>query len=72
MMIPQETIDNAYDGLQDAVAEVLSDYKFTYPYASELEVVDWFGDEVSDRMRLSTFIEEVFDKIIDLLECEDK
>jgi len=88
MKIPQETIDsikdfldvgNSYSGteehLRDIVAEVLMDNKFAYPYADELEVVDYFGDEITEHMSLEQFVYELYDKIVDgfisVLETEE-
>lgn len=78
MKIPQETIDsirdfldvgNSYSGteehLRDIVAEVLVDNKFMYPYADELEVVDYFGGEITEHMSLEDFVYELYDKIVE-------
>ena len=88
MKIPQETIDsikdfidigNDYAGteehLKDLVAEVLTDNKFSYPYADELEVVDYFGGEITEHMSLEQFVYELYDKIVEgfinVLETEE-
>lgn len=78
MKIPQETINsikdfidigNPYSGteehLRDLVAEVLVDNKFMYPYADELEVVDYFGGEITEHMSLEDFVYELYDKIVE-------
>ena len=88
MKIPQETIDsikdfldvgNSYSGteehLRDIVAEVLIDNKFSYPYADELEVVDYCEEYTDERMSLERFVYELYEKIVDgfinVLETEE-
>lgn len=88
MKIPQQTIDSirdfidigsSYSGteehLRDMVADVLSDYGFSYPYADDLDVVDYFADEINEHMPLEKFVYELYGKIaegfISVLETEE-
>lgn len=87
MKIPEETIRSVEDFLKfgefsgtesflyEIVGEVLNENKFNYPYADEVEVVDWFGDNITDRMLLSDFVGQLWLKMVDgvvnVLETEE-
>lgn len=84
MKIPQETIRSVEDFLSsgdheefltDIVGEILNQNKFSYPYADEVEVVDWFGDSITDRMLLKDFVDALWlrmvDGVISVLETEE-
>lgn len=88
MKIDQQTIDsirdfidlgNSYSGteeqLKDWTADVLSDNGFSYPYAEDLDVVDYFDDDITDHMSLERFVYELYEKIaegfINVLETEE-